>query len=214
MKHTHLSRLDLNLLKVFAAVHRERHITRAGRALFISQSAVSHAIARLRTLFGDPLFVRTPEGMQPTALADRLADPIGRALQSISDAMQVDRRFDPAAAASCLDQLTRAECQIAAVDLRLCDRALRGTVPEGEACGSSLACAEGVCAIEASCPGHCRAAAIGGQREHRDPVLRDRLRELRRIQVARLHVELHESVADVRLGHGAIVAPAPGLKAC
>ena len=98
MKHTHLSRLDLNLLKVFAAVHRERHITRAGRALFISQSAVSHAIARLRTLFGDPLFVRTPEGMQPTALADRLADPIGRALQSISDAMQVDRRFDPAAA--------------------------------------------------------------------------------------------------------------------
>lgn len=98
MKHTHLSRLDLNLLKVFAAVHRERHITRAGRSLFISQSAVSHAIARLRTLFGDPLFVRTPDGMQPTALADRLADPIGRALQSISDAMQVDRRFDPAEA--------------------------------------------------------------------------------------------------------------------
>lgn len=98
MKHSHLSRLDLNLLKVFAAVHRERHITRAGRALFISQSAVSHSIAKLRTLFGDPLFVRTPDGMQPTALADRLADPIRRALQSISDAMQVDRRFDPAAA--------------------------------------------------------------------------------------------------------------------
>ena len=98
MKHAHLSRLDLNLLKVFAAVHRERHITRAGRALFISQSAVSHAIARLRRHFGDPLFVRTPEGMQPTALADRLAEPIHRALQGISDAMQVDRRFDPAAA--------------------------------------------------------------------------------------------------------------------
>ncbi len=98
MKSAHLSRLDLNLLKVFAAVHRERHITRAGRALFISQSAVSHSIARLRILFGDPLFVRTPYGMQPTVLADRLADPIRRALQSVSDALQVDQRFDPAAA--------------------------------------------------------------------------------------------------------------------
>jgi DNA-binding transcriptional LysR family regulator len=98
MKSAHLSRLDLNLLKVFAAVHRERHITRAGRALFISQSAVSHSLAKLRVLFGDPLFVRTPDGMQPTVLADRLADPIRRALQSVSDALQVDQRFDPAAA--------------------------------------------------------------------------------------------------------------------
>ena len=98
MKSAHLSRLDLNLLKVFAAVHRERHITRAGRALFISQSAVSHSIAKLRVVFGDPLFVRTPEGMQPTVLADRLADPIRRALQSVSDALQVDQHFDPAAA--------------------------------------------------------------------------------------------------------------------
>jgi DNA-binding transcriptional LysR family regulator len=98
MKSAHLSRLDLNLLKVFAAVHRERHITRAGRALFISQSAVSHSIAKLRVLFDDPLFVRTPEGMQPTVFADRLADPIRRALQSVSDALQVDQHFDPAAA--------------------------------------------------------------------------------------------------------------------
>jgi DNA-binding transcriptional LysR family regulator len=98
MKSTHLSRLDLNLLKVFAAVHRERHITRAGRALFISQSAVSHSIAKLRVLFGDPLFVRTPDGMQPTALADRLADPIRRALQAVGEALQTDERFDPAAA--------------------------------------------------------------------------------------------------------------------
>jgi DNA-binding transcriptional LysR family regulator len=98
MKSAHLSRLDLNLLKVFAAVHRERHITRAGRSLFISQSAVSHSIAKLRRLFGDPLFVRTPEGMQPTALADRLADPIRRALQAVGEALQADQRFDPAAA--------------------------------------------------------------------------------------------------------------------
>ena len=43
-------------------------------SLFISQSAVSHSLAKLRVLFGDPLFVRTPDGMQPTLLADRLAE--------------------------------------------------------------------------------------------------------------------------------------------
>jgi DNA-binding transcriptional LysR family regulator len=100
MKSAHLSRLDLNLLKVFAVVHRERHITRAGRALFISQSAVSHSLAKLRVLFGDPLFIRTPDGMQPTALADRLAEPIRRALQAVGEALEADERFDPAAAAS------------------------------------------------------------------------------------------------------------------
>ena len=98
MKHTQLSQFDLNLLKVFSAVYRERNFTRAGRSLLISQSAVSHALARLRAQFGDPLFVRTPEGMQPTALAERLAEPIRRALQSVGDALQVDRRFDPAEA--------------------------------------------------------------------------------------------------------------------
>lgn len=98
MKSNHLARLDLNLLKVFAAIYRERHITRAGRSLFITQSAVSHSLSNLRRVFRDPLFVRTPGGMQPTALADRLADPIRKALQCVNDAMQVDERFDPATA--------------------------------------------------------------------------------------------------------------------
>ena len=98
MKTAHLSRLDLNLLKVFAAVHRERHMTRAGRTLYVGQSAVSHAIARLREIFGDPLFVRTPKGMQPTPLADRLAEPIQRALQTVSDAIRTEETFDPASA--------------------------------------------------------------------------------------------------------------------
>lgn len=95
MTRSHVSRLDLNLLKVFAAVYRERHITRAGRTLFISQSAVSHAIAKLRALLGDPLFVRAPDGMQPTALADRLAPPILQALQGLGEALQANQRFDP-----------------------------------------------------------------------------------------------------------------------
>ena len=95
MTRAHLQRIDLNLLKVFAAVYRERHITRAGGVLFISQSAVSHAIARLRDLFGDPLFVRTPRGMQPTALADRLAEPINRALETVASALHSEESFDP-----------------------------------------------------------------------------------------------------------------------
>lgn len=95
MTRAHLQRIDLNLLKVFAAVYRERHITRAGGVLFISQSAVSHAIARLRELFGDPLFVRTPRGMQPTALADRLAEPINRALETVASALHSEESFDP-----------------------------------------------------------------------------------------------------------------------
>lgn len=95
MSRAHLHRIDLNLLKVFVAVYRERHITRAGRALFISQSAVSHAIARLRELFDDPLFVRTPRGMQPTTLADRLAEPINRALETVAGALHSDESFDP-----------------------------------------------------------------------------------------------------------------------
>jgi DNA-binding transcriptional LysR family regulator len=96
MKTAHLSKLDLNLLKVFAAVHRERHMTRAGRSLYVGQSAISHAIARLREVFGDPLFIRTPKGMQPTPLADRLAEPIQRALQTVSDAIRTEEAFDPA----------------------------------------------------------------------------------------------------------------------
>lgn len=99
MKLAQLGSVDLNLLKVFAAVHRERQITRASRALFISQSAVSHSLAKLRLLFDDPLFVRTPEGMQPTLLAERLAEPINQALQSVSAALQVNQRFAPADAA-------------------------------------------------------------------------------------------------------------------
>jgi DNA-binding transcriptional LysR family regulator len=57
---------DLNLLVVFNAVAQEKNFTRAGQRLGMSQPAVSHALARLRYALKDELFVRTPEGMQPT----------------------------------------------------------------------------------------------------------------------------------------------------
>lgn len=95
MKRPRSAQVDLNLLTVFAAIHRERSITRAGRALYMSQSAVSHALGRLREVFGDPLFVRTAEGMQPTALANRLAEPVQDALRTVDDVLSTQCDFDP-----------------------------------------------------------------------------------------------------------------------
>src|ERR1700731_635660 len=58
--------IDLNLLIVFDMLMREHSLTRAGRRLGLSQPATSHALARLRQTLNDDLFIRTPEGMQPT----------------------------------------------------------------------------------------------------------------------------------------------------
>jgi hypothetical protein len=61
--------LDLNLLRVFNAIMQERTLTRAGQRLGMSQPAMSHALARLRHMLKDDLFVRTPDGMCPTPRA-------------------------------------------------------------------------------------------------------------------------------------------------
>jgi DNA-binding transcriptional LysR family regulator len=73
--------IDLNLLIVFDALIRERNLTRAGRLLGLSQPATSHALARLRHMLHDDLFIRSPEGMQPTPRAQQMAEPIHDALQ-------------------------------------------------------------------------------------------------------------------------------------
>lgn len=83
MHEIDLSRTDLNLLVVFDALMTERHVGRAAARLFLSQSATSHALGRLRELLGDPLFVRHPKGVEPTArareLSEAVADLLGRA---------------------------------------------------------------------------------------------------------------------------------------
>jgi DNA-binding transcriptional LysR family regulator len=94
---TTFNNMDLNLLRVFQAVSEERSLTLAGNRLHLSQPAVSYAVNRLRELFGDPLFVRTRDGMQPTPMALELAKPIGRALQAVQDALRFAGGFDPAA---------------------------------------------------------------------------------------------------------------------
>ncbi len=89
--------LDLNLLVVFDAVMQERNVTRAANKLNMTQPAISHALARLRTALRDELFIRTPEGMEPTPFADRLAGPVRTALQDLQSALVGATDFDPAA---------------------------------------------------------------------------------------------------------------------
>jgi DNA-binding transcriptional LysR family regulator len=88
--------MDLNLLVVFQEVFEQRQISAAARRLNLSQSAVSNALARLRRTFDDELFVRTGAGMQPTPLAEHLAEPIAAALASVTLALNRPAAFDPA----------------------------------------------------------------------------------------------------------------------
>lgn len=87
--------IDLNLLVVFQEVFQERQISSVARKLNLSQPAVSNALARLRRTFGDELFVRTAQGMQPTPFADHLAEPVAAALQQVSRALNLQERFAP-----------------------------------------------------------------------------------------------------------------------
>ena len=91
-----LGNLDLNLLRVFDAVARERHVTRAAARLHLSQPAVSNALARLRHALGDELFLRRPGGVEPTALALTLAAPLAEALDRIAETLAARAPFDPA----------------------------------------------------------------------------------------------------------------------
>jgi len=93
-----MSTVDLNLLRVFDALLEEGSATRAGSRLGLTQSAVSHALTRLRHQFGDPLFIRGPAGMAPTARALEIGPGVHTALTQLQNAL-TPARFDPSAAA-------------------------------------------------------------------------------------------------------------------
>lgn len=90
----HFAAFDLNLLRLFNALIEEGGATRAGARLGLSQSAVSHALGRLRTALGDPLFVRGPAGLHPTPRALELAPAIRQALDLLEGVITAPR-FDP-----------------------------------------------------------------------------------------------------------------------
>lgn len=80
-----LRKVDLNLLTIFDAVMQEQNITRAAHSLGMSQPAVSNALARLKVMFNDELFVRYGRGIQPTARAHQLFGSIRQALQLVQN---------------------------------------------------------------------------------------------------------------------------------
>jgi DNA-binding transcriptional LysR family regulator len=89
--------MDLNLIKVLDALTEEKTVTKAGERLGLSQSAVSHALNKMRLLFDDQLFLRAPDGMHPTPRALELSRAFGAALRQI-EAVIGQPAFDPATA--------------------------------------------------------------------------------------------------------------------
>ncbi|CUS57551.1 MAG: LysR family transcriptional regulator [Hyphomonas sp.] len=90
-----LRSLDLNLLPVLEAVYSERSLTRASETLHITQPAVSNALARLRTHFEDPLFVREGRGVKPTAMAEALMPAVRDALDRLRAGLEPRSAFEP-----------------------------------------------------------------------------------------------------------------------
>ncbi|MDR6538684.1 LysR family transcriptional regulator [Variovorax soli] len=91
-----LKDIDLNLLVVFNQLLIDRRVSKVATSLGLSQPGVSNALARLRKLTDDPLFLRTPKGMEPTPFAQQMAEPTARALQVLHAALNQKASFDPA----------------------------------------------------------------------------------------------------------------------
>ena len=89
-----IKQLDLNLLKVFECLYLERNMSSAAKILFISPSAVSHAVKRLRSALNDELFVRQGQTMQPTVLCQQLAPKLIETLNSLRQVLLTAGEFD------------------------------------------------------------------------------------------------------------------------
>jgi DNA-binding transcriptional LysR family regulator len=90
-----LKDIDLNLLVIFRQLLQERRVSTVADNLGLTQPTVSNALNRLRQQLGDELFLRTSRGMEPTAFAMELAEPISYALSSIHETLNQRTRFDP-----------------------------------------------------------------------------------------------------------------------
>ncbi|MEL4169287.1 MULTISPECIES: LysR substrate-binding domain-containing protein [Pseudomonas] len=95
MNRYDLRHADINLLVIFETMMRERNVTRTGERLFLGQATVSSALNRLRTMFDDPLFIRTGRLMEPTARAEEIHVHLGPALESVALALSCAQTFDP-----------------------------------------------------------------------------------------------------------------------
>jgi LysR family transcriptional activator for leuABCD operon len=91
-----LRSLDLNLLTVFEAIYEVGSVSGGADRLALSQSAASHALARLREACNDELFVRTPQGLSPTSVAQGMYPAINQALEALRASLAEASGFDPA----------------------------------------------------------------------------------------------------------------------
>jgi DNA-binding transcriptional LysR family regulator len=90
--------IDIRLLRVFDEICRTRSVTAAADALDLAQPAVSVALAKLRHHFGNPLFVRTSNGMEPTPFSEGLVQPVREVLAALDQVLGYRSEFDPATA--------------------------------------------------------------------------------------------------------------------
>lgn len=95
LKDVDLARVDLNLLVLFDVVAQEQHVGRAAQRMNLTPSAISHGLGRLRRLLNDPLFIRTPKGVFPTARALELGQPIAELLARARTVIATAEPFDP-----------------------------------------------------------------------------------------------------------------------
>jgi len=96
MNEIDLRRVDLNLLVVFEVLMDERSVTRAAERLSRTQSAISHALGRLREQLGDPLLVKVGAAMQPSPFAIELIEQVRPTLRSVQRVLSPKRTFQPA----------------------------------------------------------------------------------------------------------------------
>jgi DNA-binding transcriptional LysR family regulator len=137
MAQIDISAIDLNLLVALAALIETRSVTRAARRLRVTQSTMSHTLARLRGLLDDPVLVRAGRAMELTPRAEALASPLRRTLGEIGQLLAAEPGFDPATSTrtfvlACLDLLApfvpdllarmRVEAPGVTLDLRVLER--------------------------------------------------------------------------------------------
>ena len=115
MQNINISRVDLNLFVIFDAIYREGNLTRASEQLNLSQPAVSHALARLRERFNDPLFERSGKGMAPTPLAKAIIGRVRAALQDLESTLTEGLAFDPRLATRIFTMASRDVMEAAAL---------------------------------------------------------------------------------------------------
>lgn len=122
-----LSSVDLNLLLALEALLHAGNVTAAGRRIGLSQPAMSHALARLRDLLGDPLLVREGRSMRRTALGERLLPRLRELLAEIEAILLGHRRFVPSESARSFRIATNDYCGALLVPPVLAD--VRRTAP-------------------------------------------------------------------------------------